>query len=74
MSTAVITTKLQINSKSESIAKFIKSVSIRNKSTAKQYYSRLLFFERFVQQEQYNNKKISIDNLVKKLKNGELDP
>jgi hypothetical protein len=72
--TTIVTIKLQTNTKSESIAKFIKSVSIRNKNTAKQYYSHLLSFERFVQQEQYDNKKISIDNLVEKLKNGELDP
>lgn len=74
MTAIIVTTKFQNNSNSESIAKFIKSVSIRNKNTAKQYYSRLLSFERFIQQEQYDNKKLSIDNLVKKLKNGELDP
>jgi hypothetical protein len=56
---------------SESLAKFIKSVGIRNENTAKQYYSRLLFFERFVQ-EQYN--KISVDYLIQKLKNGDYDP
>jgi hypothetical protein len=33
---------------SESLMKFIKGVSIRNKNTATQYYSRLTLFERFV--------------------------
>ena len=58
-------------SDSESQTKLIKSVSIRNQNTAKQYHSRLLFFERFAQ-EQY---KISVDDLVQKLKNGkDCDP
>jgi integrase len=71
--TTTTNTNLQIDSKF--ISKFIKSVSIRNKNSAKQYYSRLLFFERFVSQhEQYKNKIVDIDNLVKKLKNGEYDP
>jgi integrase len=55
---------------SESLVKFIKSVSIRNESTAKQYYSRLLFFERFAQE----NCKINLDELILKLKHGEYDP
>ena len=55
---------------SESLTKFIKSVSIRNKNTAKQYYSRLLFFERFTQEQC----KINVDNLIQKLKNGDYDP
>ena len=31
---------------SESLMKFIKGVSLRNKNTAKQYYSRLTAFEK----------------------------
>ena len=59
------------NIRSEFLQKFIASVSIRNEKTAIQYHSRLLFFERFAQ-KQY---KISIDDLVKKLKNGkDCDP
>src|SRR5215208_3433584 len=55
---------------SESLMKFIKGVSIRNKNTAKQYYSRLTLFEKFV------NKKyeIKIDKLIQKLKSKEYDP
>jgi integrase len=50
--------------------KFIKGVSIRNKNTAKQYYSRLTLFQKFV------NKKfeINIDKLIQKLKSKEYDP
>jgi integrase len=55
---------------SESLVKFIKSVSIRNQSTAKQYYSRLLFFERFAQEKCNTN----LDELILKLKHGEYDP
>ena len=55
---------------SESLMKFIKSVSIRNKNTAKQYYSRLTLFEKFVN----INYKINIDKLIQKLKNKEYDP
>ena len=55
---------------SESLMKFIKGVSIRNKNTATQYFSRLTLFEKFV------NKKyqISIDKLIQKLKSIEYDP
>jgi hypothetical protein len=55
---------------SESLMKFIKGVSIRNKNTAKQYYFRLTVFENLV------NKKnqINIDKLIQKLKNKEYDP
>ena len=60
--------RLLINS--ESLTKFIKSVSIRNENTAKQYYSRLLFFERFVQKQC----KMNIDDLIQKIKNGDHDP
>ena len=55
---------------SESLVKFIKNVSIRNQSTAKQYYSRLLFFERFAQE----NCKGNLDELILKLRHGEYDP
>ena len=34
-----------------SLIKFIKSVSIRNKNTATQYYFRLLLFEKFVKEK-----------------------
>jgi integrase len=55
---------------SESLMKFIKGVSIRNKNTAKQYYSRLIVFEKFVNE----NYEINIDKLIQKLKNKEYDP
>ena len=47
--------------------KFIKGVSIRNKNTAKQYYSRLTVFEKFVNK----NYEINIDKLIQQLKNKE---
>jgi len=50
--------------------KFIKGVSIRNKNTAKQYYSRLTVFEKFVNKEY----EINIDKLIQKLKSKEYDP
>jgi integrase len=67
-------TNLQTDS--QSIFKFIKNVAIRNKSTAKQYYSRLLSFDRFVKEyfNNNNNKKSNVDNLVNKLKNRDIDP
>ena len=40
----------------ELLYKFIASVSIRNEKTAMQYHSRLLVFEKFVE-ENYNDKK-----------------
>ena len=55
---------------SESLMKFIKGVSIRNKNTAKQYYSRLTVFEKFVNK----NYEINIDKLIQKLKSKEYDP
>ena len=55
-----------------SLIKFIKSVSIRNKNTAKQYHLRLLLFEKFVE-EKYNNT-INVDGLIQKLKSKEYDP
>ena len=68
------TTNLQTDSKS--ISKFIKSVAIRNKNSAKQYYSRLLSFDRFVKEyfNNNNNKNTNIDNIINKLKNRKLDP
>jgi integrase len=54
---------------SESIIKFIKNVSIRNKNTAIQYQSRLLSFERFAKKDHYN-----VDKLIQQLKDKELDP
>jgi integrase len=55
---------------SESLMKFIKGVSIRNKNTATQYFSRLALFEKFVNK----NYKINIDKLIQKLKSKEYDP
>lgn len=55
---------------SESLMKFIKGVSIRNKNTAKQYYSRLIVFEKFVNE----NYEINIDKLIQQLKSKEYDP
>jgi integrase len=55
-----------------SLMKFIKSVSIRNKNTAKQYHLRLLLFEKFVE-EKFNNK-INIDELIQKIKSRQYDP
>ena len=55
---------------SESLMKFIKGVSLRNKNTAKQYYSRLTAFEKFVNKDY----EINIDELINKIKNKEYDP
>src|SRR5215207_3625901 len=55
---------------SESLMKLIKGVSIRNKNTATQYYSRLTLFEKFVN----INYKINLDKLIQKLKSKEYDP
>ena len=57
---------------SESIIKFIKNVSIRNKSTAIQYQSRLLSFERFAKKD--NDNESNVDKLIQQLKDKELDP
>ena len=74
-STIIATKKTNLQNDSQLISKFIKSVSIRNKNTAKQYQSRLLLFERFVLKEfDNNNKKLNVDKLIQQLKNGELDP
>lgn len=59
---------------SESIIKFIKNVSIRNKSTAIQYHSCLLSFERFAKNNNDNNNKSNVDKLIQQLKDKELDP
>ena len=65
-------TNLQIDSSSDSLAKFIKSVSIRNQNTAKQYYLRLLLFEKFLETEHSTN----IDKLIQQIlkSNKEYDP
>ena len=74
-STTIATKKTNLQNDSQLISKFIKSVSVRNKNTAKQYQSRLLLFERFVLKEfDNNNKKLNVDKLIQQLKNGELDP
>jgi integrase len=59
-------TDVQIES--ESIIKFIKNVSLRNKNTSIQYQSRLLSFERFAKKDNSN-----VDKLIQQLKNKELD-
>ena len=51
------------------LIKFIGSVSIRNKNTAKQYHLRLLLFVKFVK-EKY---KTTMDNLIQQLKTREYD-
>ena len=63
---------LMKNKTNPSLIKFIKSVSIRNKNTAKQYHLRLLLFEKFVE-EKYNNT-INVDGLIQKFKSKEYDP
>ena len=74
-STIIATKKTNLQNDSQLISKFIKSVSVRNKNTAKQYQSRLLLFERFVLKEfDNNNKKLNVDKLIQQLKNGELGP
>ncbi len=55
---------------SEFLMKFIKGVSIRNKNTAKQYYSRLIVFEKFLKETYTTN----IDKLIQQLKNRRYDP
>ena len=55
---------------SESLKKFIQSVTVRNKITAIQYNSRLLIFERFLKK----NYKINLDNLIQKIKSTEYNP
>lgn len=47
------------------IIKFIRSTSIRNQNTAKQYHTRLLLFEKFVDKKY----RTSMDNLIQQLKN-----
>src|SRR5688572_14325121 len=55
---------------SESLKKFIQSVTIRNKRTAFQYNFRLSFFERFLKE----NYKINLDGLIQKIKSTEYNP
>ena len=54
------TTITNLETNSELLSKFIKNVGIRNKNTAKQYYSRLLSFDRFIKEYFNNNNKIRI--------------
>ena len=56
---------------SELAAKFVKSVNVRNLNTAKQYYLRILLFEKFLEIEPNGT---NIDNLIQNLKNKKLDP
>jgi integrase len=58
------------NIRSELIQKYIRSASIRNENTAIQYHSRLLVFEKFIE-ETYG---IDTDIFIQKLKCGEYDP
>jgi integrase len=58
---------------SESISKYVESVSIRNKGSAKQCRSHLSFFERFTK-EYYKDNKSNVDTLIQQIKNKELDP
>ena len=62
--------QLITKSNSESISKFIKSVNVRNQNTAKQYYFRMLLFEKFLDIE-YS---INPDKLIQQLKDKERDP
>ena len=62
-----------LRSDSESISQFIENVGIRNKSTAKQYYSRLLFFQSFAN-DYYKDNKSNVDKLLQDLKDKKLDP
>lgn len=64
-----IISKINIHN-SESVTKFINSVSIRNVNTAKQYSSRLMIFQKFV----YKKYGINIDELIQQLKNKKFDP
>ena len=57
-------------SNSELISKFIKSVSVRNINTGKQYQLRISLFEKFLKIEHKTN----IDKLIQQLKVKELDP
>jgi hypothetical protein len=67
-----------LQSDSESVSKFVKNVGIRNKGSAKQYQSHLLFFEKFAK-DYYNNNdndnnNSNVDKLIQQLKDKELDP
>ena len=55
---------------SESLEKFIKSVTVRNKKTAVQYNFRIVLFEKFVK-EKYG---INLDELIQKIKITEYVP
>ena len=54
---------------SQSLMKFINSVSIRNQNTAKTYHSRLLFFARFTKEKCG----INLDEMIQKLRDKEYD-
>jgi hypothetical protein len=47
----IVEEKKEKNESSSLIMKFIESVSIRNKNTAKQYHLRLLLFAKFVKEK-----------------------
>ncbi len=65
----VFSTDFQTDSKS--ISKYVESVGIRNKGSAKQYRSHLSFFERFAK---YKDNNSNVDKLLQQLKDKELDP
>ena len=54
---------------SQSLEKFIKSVTVRNKGTAKEYNFRIVLFEKFVK-EKYG---INLDELIQKIKTTTLE-
>jgi integrase len=58
------------NNTSSLMIKFVESVSIRNKNTARQYHLRLILFAKFIV-EKYQT---TIDNLIQQLKDREYDP
>jgi integrase len=66
--TQIITNSKQFNNlSSDSLKKFIQSVTVRNKRTAVQYNFRISFFERFLKE----NYKMNLDELLQKIKSTE---
>ncbi|HET7641945.1 MAG TPA: hypothetical protein VFK40_00425 [Nitrososphaeraceae archaeon] len=53
-----------LQSDSEPVSQFIENVGIRNKGTAKQCYSRLLFFESFARDYYKDKKSNDVDKLL----------
>ncbi|MDQ6668551.1 MAG: site-specific integrase [Thermoproteota archaeon] len=65
-------TSLSLNAKANAITSYIRDVSTMSKSTAYQYSSRLDEFKAFIENE--NDNRISVDNLLLRVKKGNLDP